>query len=450
MTIGRRPAGGFVPTWVAQIELAQPLGDLVASSPGANGAYARARTLVRLHGQPLGFLDLPLRGGRLGADALVAAVREELDEPLAAHLAGDSLDGVELTVRGLPFMVAPPCAEPGTHGEREPFVSVVVPTRERAQLLRRCFEALLELDYPAYEVIVVDSAPMTDATAELAFGLADARVRYLLESVPGASRARNRGVQEARGDVIAFIDDDVIADPQWLRGLVRGFTRAPNVGCVTGLLPTAELDSESQLFFDRRVSWGRSCEPRLYDLGRNAVDDPLYPYIAGIFGTGANLAVSRQAFDELGGFDEALGPGSPPRGGEDLDFFLRVVLAGTQIAYEPAALAWHLHRRSEHALRRQLFGYGSGLTAYAFKQLFLARTARGLLGHILGGLRRLVSPYPGSPSWNLPRRLRAVELAGALTGPATYVIGRWRLRWTARRERTAKSEQRERQRLLAR
>jgi GT2 family glycosyltransferase len=419
-------SGGFLPTWVGQVELAEPLTELIASAQGGPGRYTRARILVRLHGQPLGSVDVPTTGDRVSPDAILASVGENLAGPLAAHLARDGLVGAELSVEGLPSLPEPSCGELGPFGEREPFVSVVVPTRDRTRSLRKCLHALLSLDYPAYEVIVVDSSPVTNGTVELAFALGDQRVRYFVEPVVGTSRARNKAVSEARGDVVAFTDDDAIADPQWLRGLVRGFTRAPDVGSVTGLVPTAELESESQLFFDRRVSWGRSWEPRLYDLEANRVDDPLYPYIAGVFGTGANFAASRAALDRLGGFDEALGPGAPPRGGEDLDFFLRVILAGMRIAYEPAALAWHSHRRREDDLRGQLFGYGSGLTAYAFKQLLVPENARSVVTRIPAGLRRLVSTDAVSPSRNIPARLRAIELAGAFTGPAAYLLGRRR------------------------
>jgi GT2 family glycosyltransferase len=425
---------GFLPTWVAEVELGAPVDDIVAPPRTGGPAYGRARALARLHGQPLGFVDVPLVGGRVSASVIVADVRDKLAEPLDLHLAGDRIDDA-LTVAGLPSPEEPPCSAPGPYGEREPFVSVVVPTRERGSLLKRCLEALLSLDYPAYEVVVVDSEPRTDATIELAFGTGDPRVRYFVEPVRGTSRARNRAVNEARGDLLAFTDDDVIVDRGWLRGLVRGFTRAPEVGCVTGFVATAELDSESQLLFDRRVSWGRSFESRLYDLENNEVDDPLYPYIAGVFGTGASFAASRRALENLGGFDEALGPGTPPRGGEDLDLFLRVILAGKTIAYEPGALAWHLHRRGEQALRRQLFGYGSGLTAYAFKHMLASRTGRDVIERVPGGLRRLVHLEPASRSRALAPSLRVIELAGACTGPVAYLLGRRR----AVRRKTAAS-----------
>jgi GT2 family glycosyltransferase len=426
----------FLPAWVTQVELSRPLEDLIPSARSPADGYARAHTLVRLHGEPLGFVDIPFGDGRVSAAELAAAVRAELAGALASHAARDGIDGAELTVHGMPTPDSPACKRAGSHGDAEPSATVVVPSRERPGLLRRCLGSLLSLDYPRFEVIVVDSAPVTDATAKLVLGLGDPRVRYLVEPRPGVSRARNRALGETRGDVVAFTDDDVTVDRDWLRGLARGFTRAPTVGCVTGFVVTAELESESQLLFDRRVSWGRRCEQRLYDQSSHTVEDPLYPFIAGLFGTGASFAASRLALEQLGGFDEALGVGAPPAGGEDLDFFLRVVLAGMPIAYEPGAVAWHLHRRGEGALRRQLFGYGSGLTAYAFKHLISAETAGDVSRRVPEGLSRLLGSGPRSPTPGLPVRLRMVELAGAVVGPAAYVLGRG----LARRERARRAK----------
>jgi GT2 family glycosyltransferase len=434
----------LLPAWMTEVELARPLPDLIPPARQQGDAYVWAHILVRLHGQPLGFVDLPLDRGAVSANAFAAAVRMQLDDSLASHLAADQLEVQELTTAGLPPVDDPPCASPGPYDSHEPPATVVVPTRERPARLRTCLEALLALDYPNFEVVVVDSAPSTDATAKLVLGLKDTRLRYAIESHRGTSRARNRALAEEQSEFIAFTDDDLTVDPGWLRALARGFTRAPTVGCVTGFVVSAELEFESQLLFERRVGWGRSCERRLFDLSSHAVPDPLYPFIAGVFGTGACFAVSREALDRLGGFDEALGPGTPPRGGEDLDFFLRAVLAGMSIAYEPGAIAWHLHRRGEDALRRQLFGYGSGLTAYAFKHLVARETAAAVSRRVPGGIRRLLGGGPDGAGTGLPPSLRVIELSGAVTGPAAYLWGRGvsrreRARRAAKERRAAKA-----------
>src|SRR5215217_5077723 len=108
----------------------------------------------------------------------------------------------------------------------------------------------------------------------------DARVRYVRELRPGLSCARNRGLGEALGELVAFTDDDVVVDPGWLDGVVRGFDRSQSVACVTGLVPSARLDTAEQRYFDRRVSWALGCTPRRYDRHPDPQASPLHPYTA--------------------------------------------------------------------------------------------------------------------------------------------------------------------------
>ena len=159
------------------------------------------------------------------------------------------------------------------------------------------------------------------------FAAADDRIRYVLEARTGLSRARNTGLANALYEWVAFTDDDVLVDPWWLRGVERGIRRGTEVGCVTGIVPPATLVEPSQRYFDRRFSWTASLAPRVYDLDKRQGDNPLYPYHLGI-GSGANFAVDRRFMQRIGGFDTALGAGSPTDGGEDLDMFLRILLPG--------------------------------------------------------------------------------------------------------------------------
>src|SRR5262249_41654120 len=159
----------------------------------------------------------------------------------------------------------------------------------------------------------------------------------------------------------AFTDDDVRVDSAWIDGLLRGFRQGSGVGCVTGLVSTATLENLSEYYFDSRVTWASTCEPHLYDLDKHRLDNPLYPYSAGVVGAGASFAVRAAVIRELGGFDEALGAGTATDGGEDLDAFVRVLLGGHALAYEPAAIVWHSHRSDLAALRKQMWGYGTGL-----------------------------------------------------------------------------------------
>ena len=198
----------------------------------------------------------------------------------------------------------------------------------------------------------------------------------------------------------------------------------PNVACVTGMVPSAEIETPAQAYFDVKVGWADSSRPRLFDLGPNRVDQPLYPYLAGTFGAGANFAVWRESLAAIGPFDEALGAGSPAKGGEDIDYFLRTILAGKAIAYEPAAIVWHVHRRELSALRGQMDGYGSGLSAFAFKHLLAPQTAVDVARRVPAGVLRMRDLRERGASEGDPLRLWAPELKGFSRGPLRYLRGR--------------------------
>jgi GT2 family glycosyltransferase len=410
-------------TWCGELELA---GGTAVTGVRPHAGQPNARVLVRLHGDPLGYVELPA-----GPDgpAVAEAAR------LATALFGPAI-AAHLTAEGSawsPGEVPPPPTErcPG-RAEYATDVTVVVCTRDRGEALRDCLERLAALTHPHLEVVVVDNAPSDDTAARVVADLAarDPRFRRVVEPRPGLSCARNRGLAEARGTVLAYTDDDVAVDPGWVQGLLRGFARGADVGCVTGLVATAGIDTPEEAYFDARaVSWSTRCEPELYDLGAHARDDALYPYSAGIFGTGANVAFDTAVLRALGGFDEALGAGSATRGGEDLDVFVRVLRAGRALAYEPAAVVWHSHRADPAALLRQLYGYGTGLTAYLTKCLLQRDVRWDVVRRVPRGAARMVHIRRATGE-RLPERARAPrgalgsELRGYLTGPVLYLRAR--------------------------
>ncbi|MCV7434054.1 glycosyltransferase [Mycolicibacterium bacteremicum] len=304
--------------------------------------YRRARILLRDGSQPVDFVEADIVG-----DAVTLDLPRPTRDPDVSTAA-----------------VLPP-------------ISVVLCTRERPEDLAGALASLSTLDYPDFEIIVVDNAPVTDATARVVAGAADARIRRVLEPVAGLSNARNAGLRAARHDIVAFTDDDVVVDPYWLRGLAGGFERSEEVACVCGMVPSGELRTAAQAYFDQRVSWAATLIPRSYSLAEPPPDLPLFPFQVGMYGTGANFAISRSAAAELGGFDEALGAGTSTKGGEDIDMFFRLVAAGHTLVNEPAAIVWHRHRSDGAALLVQARGYGLGLGAWLTK-VFLDRVHRRL------------------------------------------------------------------------
>lgn len=415
--------------WCGELEL--------SDADGVRGLFPRSgesasRVLVRLHGEPFGYLTSA--DGPDAAELRCRAV-QVFGDRVRRHLAQD---GTPWSPGG-PLPQATHCA----HGpaDRQP-ISVVVCTRDRPELLRRCLASVRALRYPRFEVVVVDNAPSDDRTRALVEQVAteDGRVRYAREPRPGLSRARNRGLAEAGSPWLAYTDDDVVVDQGWLDGLALGFGRAPDVGCVTGLVATASIANPAEAYFDARASgWSSRCEPAVFRPDGRAANGPLYPFAPGQFGTGANLAFSRTALDRLGGFDEALGAGSPTRGGEDLDAFVRLVRLGESIAYEPSALVWHQHRADRDSLLAQMYGYGTGLSAFLTKCLAAPDTRSDLVRRIVPGLRHAIY-LKRSTSKQLqggterPAGAYSRELAGLLMGPALYL----RARRAAERERAVR------------
>ncbi|KXX57074.1 glycosyltransferase family 2 protein [Rhodococcus sp. LB1] len=398
------------PTWDGAVwvgELRGPVRDDTEYRLERAEGYRRARLLVREERTLLGFVELDIEDGGLDAAAL--------------RRASDGL---------LPGAVAESAAATAASG---PSVTVVVCTRDRVDSLKVALESILSLDHPDYEVIVVDNASRTDATQRFVTELGDPRVRVVTEPRPGLSRARNAGVRAANTEIVAFTDDDVVVDPHWLTELVAGFGAGNAVACVCGIVPSGEIRTPAQAYFDQRVGWASSCVPRLFDLAHPPADVPLFPFQVGVYGTGANFAVDRQAVFALGGFDEALGAGAPTDGGEDLDMFFRVLHAGRQLAYRPGAVVWHRHRADNDALAVQARGYGLGLGAWLAKIAVDPRTAwlaariavrqAPTFLRLSRKMSRVATPPDGLAD-DLPVGIGATELRSIARGPFAYLKAR--------------------------
>jgi GT2 family glycosyltransferase len=372
---------------LAEIELTRPvepleqLGDAVA-----------VEALLRRDGDPVGWVRLPVSDGRCATTEIRAA-----------------LDRLTLPP---PRAIRPP---PGLS------VSVAVCTRDRPGDLAACLDSLEQVEYRELEILVVDNAPSTEAS-RLLVERRGGRVRYVREPRPGLDWARNRAIAEAGGDVIAFTDDDVTVDPGWIRALVTAFGTDETVAAVTGLVLPAELETEAQVLFERYRSFGRGFAPRR--IAREGGGPVARRYGAtGDYGTGANMAFRRSLLGRIGGFDPALGAGTPTRGGDDLEMFFRVLKQGYALIYEPRAIVRHRHRRSVEALRSQLADHGVSFSCYVVRSALAYPDERLAFARLAGwwwaktAFRAL---WPrSSPAWAL-RRLGLAELRGCLVGLNRY------------------------------
>ena len=413
----------FCPARLMDVELTEPLPAL--SYDGRNG---QVWVLGRLHTEPLGICVLDLGREGLTPDQLGALLWPEFREQVTERFAAAGLPqpasltggGLEADSAAWPFLV-----ERRAVLAAAPFISVVICTRDRPDQLKTCLRCLGGQEYPRFEVVVVDNAPATDAVRTLVdSGLDGLALRYVAEPRPGLSWARNAGIAAAGGDIIAWLDDDEEPDHHWLAGLARGFAHGHDVGCVTGKVLPARLDTQAQQLFEQL---GGYCKGRGFSaavFSRNGPQSPLYPLPP--FGVGANMAFRREVLARIGGFDVALGAGTPALSGEDTLALTLVLLAGYRIAYEPAALMRHHHREDLDGLGRQLRGYAVGLAAYYVAMLrhrpSVLPALLWLIPTAVGYLRGSdPAPTPAPPPPGLPPGLKRRQRWWMLTGTVAYI-----------------------------
>jgi glycosyltransferase involved in cell wall biosynthesis len=384
-----------------ELELTQPLPDLLLPA-GTEGMAV----LVRVDGRPVGFWMEELKGQlRFSAGALARRVEQ--------HVASDLL--FALLSRQLPLLSAPTAAT----ARATLTLSVVICTRDRPDWVRRCLCSLQSVlrscpKEANVELLVVDNASTSNATRAVVAAFPG--VHYHFEPVPGLDFARNRALHAASGELVAFLDDDVVVDSGWLEGLLEAWREHPDAGGFAGLVLPMELETPAQIWFERRGGFRRGFRRIRYRQGHE--DDARFPLNAGKVGTGANMAFKRELVLALGGFDEALDTGPPLPGGGDLDMFYRVIREGHDLIYEPSYMVFHQHRRDAAALHRQLQSWGTGPMAMLSKIYAQEPAQRGnihsLLAWWLGDqLRRLASSLIKR---KLPTSLVLAELSGGVRG----------------------------------
>ncbi len=330
--------------------------DLELSRPLAGFALASHETgyalVVRWEGRIIGHLMKKTpEGYRMDEEAL----RELVERKFALRILAVKLEA-SLADRW-----------PATSLVEPPSLTVAICTKDRAVRLARLLDSLEairgESAFRGLEILVVDNASVDPATREVVESRTD--VRYRFEPRTGLDFARNAALEAATGDLIAYLDDDVVVDRGWLSGLYRAWVDCPDAGGYSGLVLPYRLDTPAQIRFERAGGFGRGFE-RIHHRGAQ-LGNPLHPVGAGVVGAGANMCFRRDLLLDLGGFDEALDTGAPLPGGGDLDIFYRVLRSGYAIVYEPRYAVFHEHRETMAQLRRQYWSWGLGFMTFLEK-----------------------------------------------------------------------------------
>jgi len=403
-------SSNFFPTRVCDIDLGERQKTISACGQNSLLQYSSAYCVVRHGGRLLTATDIPMYGEDITPEKL-----SQIFDELLPKTSGEIDRTPKFAPTELPFVKT----------------RVVVATRNRPEMLSKCLDSLLKQDHPNFEIVVVDNAPDNDATKHM---LSEKYakfecVSYVLEPQPGLANAHNRGLVDLDAQIVAFTDDDVIADPNWLTKLTRPFLEDNGVGCVTGGIVPAELETRAQVWTEKHGAFLKSIKPVVFDLAEHRPENRLFPYAAGMMGSGANMAFSAAALAKIGGFEGALGAGTMARGGDDLAAFASTVLAGYRVSYVPDALVWHFHRRSEQGMKNQAFNYGVGLGAYltncvvnnpkSLIKLFseLPAAASHMLGKNSSKNSRLPADYPAQFIWS--------ERLGVFAGIPFYFKSVW-------------------------
>jgi GT2 family glycosyltransferase len=289
-----------------------------------------------------------------------------------------------------------------------PAITIAICSKDRPVWVARLLDSLVPLrEQTPCEILLVDNAPSDDRTRDVV--ATRPGIRYVREPRAGLDFARNRAVAEATGRILAFLDDDVVADANYLRGLSRAWAENPDAGAITGLVMPYAVETEAQVLFELRGGFRRGFRPLRY--GPKVFGDPLHPCGAGKFGAGAHMSFDLALIRRLGGFDEALDTGRPLPGGGDIDMFYRVLRAGRSLVYEPHTTVFHEHRRDLGALKRQYYTWGLGFFA------FIAKTMRSD-PDMRPAMRRIMIWW-----LSYQARLARNSITGAEATPLNMVVG---------------------------
>ena len=217
---------------------------------------------------------------------------------------------------------------------KTPMVSVVICAYNAERTMLPCLESLRKLDYPNFEVVIVDDGSR-DRTAEISMDFPE--FRLIRQPNKGLSVARNVGLHAARGDIIAYTDSDCVVDPHWLTLMVRTLTEKNFDGCGG---PNYAPHEDGWVEACCAASPGAPCHV--------LTADDVAEHLAG-----CNMIFTKSALLKVGGFDPQF-----TSAGDDVDMCWRILDSGMRLGFCPAAFVWHFRRNTVKAYYGQQRGYG--------------------------------------------------------------------------------------------
>lgn len=263
-----------------------------------------------------------------------------------------------------------------------PFISIIVCTNGIRPTLMRCIELLAAQDCRRFEIVLVLNGPEDGNLHE---HIAQLPVRLLHEPRRGVCNARNCAVPQAKGEILAFVDDDVMTEPNWLHELAKGF-EDPAVACVTGrVIPAGRLYLASE-----RADRYYTSERALSAWSLDASNSSWYQYILGEpVGFGCNMAFRKDFLEKHSLFPQDLGAGSLIGGCDEFYMFVQVLKRGFRIRHVPTAAATHCFEADVEKQKVRDAQLYAGSVAFALKLFTEEKTLRwATFKWLLAGVKR--------------------------------------------------------------
>lgn len=300
-----------------------------------------------------------------------------------------------------------------------PRISVLVCTRNRPHAIGSCLRSILASPLRDMELVVIDQSTDEGTADQVKELQADPRLRYIRTPTKGLARARNIGIRAAKAPLILFTDDDVIAEPTWVGGILDEFDADPTIDAVYGrVLPWMKRDVAGKE--------GYHC-PTLMESSERYVVQGLTKSTHEALGHGNNMAFRRSVFERHGLYMEWLGAGTYMTGGEDTDFTFRILRRGVRMLYSPKPTVYHDNwmpiEKSNAQLYKYMFSASTVFSRFMFRGSWTAAQVQWRY------LRQYWRDWRGSVKWkNWPavahhKKLVAGWFKGVVFGLGTALRG---------------------------
>ncbi|KAM3094099.1 glycosyltransferase [Phormidesmis sp. 146-35] len=336
---------------VTDIELSRPL-ESITNLEG----YQFLRGLVKLHGSPIGYIQLPVKRGECSGHAIAQEIFPQFAEAI-----GRQLINYRLAVPDSSWQIADLLKLTPVAIQNLPSVTVAFCPRRSTELdLTDCLQALQKLEYPNLEILIVENAPQSDALQKIVQQNYPT-FHHLYTDKVGLNQARNLAIGKARNEIIAFTDEQGIVDTNWIGAIATSFAQNPQVMALTGLVIPDQIETENQALFEFWYGLGRGCDRRWNSSLKSWSDLGTMQ-----LGSGVNMSYRRRLFEQIGMFDLALDRDTLTEGGGDWEMFCRILIAGQTLLYEPNAIVRYRSPEYDQAMRSFLTRNLTSFYAYIY------------------------------------------------------------------------------------